>query len=206
MKLTGRQSSVILRAMNRTHSRHLCLIAAASCSWPAVAFLNQSPASAQVPPGRGYQITTLGLTGSGYEYVDSGGTRRNSFLVSMNEHGRAIGASNPYSVAGVDLGQDAWLFNGSSTQKIGLMGSGYEYAASGGSYRNASAELLNDLDQVIGRTERYGPTGVRLGSDAWRFDGTDTHLIGLTGSGYEFTAHGGIHVSSSPISSMKQDR
>ena len=142
----------------------------------------------------------MGLTGSGYDAVHSVGVERYAYPGQFNEAGQATGYNLRLAVSGGEyLGYDAWFFNGTSTQLIGLTGSGYEYAASGGIFRQMSGEghNFNEAGHVSGPSYRYSAQGDDLGLDAWFFNGTSTQLIGLTGSGYEYAASGGIARTSS---------
>src|SRR2546423_477119 len=134
---------------NRT-SRFALLVSAATAAALPIS------ASAQTPPVGGYNIKTLGLTGPGYEYTDGTGLHRNfAGLVStdgqiVSANGRAAGNSGALTSAGTLLGQDAWFFNGTSTQFIGLTGGAYEHVDFQGVWRYAFAWSMNASNWVAG--------------------------------------------------------
>ena len=194
-------------------------------------------------------------TGGEYEYSTAGGTYRSSQPRYFNAAGDVTGVCFRFSSAGDDLGQDAWLYNSSTTQRINPIGGQYEFTsgavgqarnaealsldsaggvtgsstlyianntASSGSdvwhfngsttqvisptsapyqyttpslelYRSASLDATNAAGQSLGDSQRYSSTGAMLGSDAWRFNGTTTTVIGLTGGTYEYTDVDGLH-------------
>jgi hypothetical protein len=141
----------------------------------------------------------IGLTGANYSYAytgTGGGTAQSSRPSSLtNKSGQVIGESDRLNANGFALGNDAWLFDGTTTVPIGLTGPAYGYtisAASGGIYQSNYANGINDSGQAIGRSERYGPPGFDIGTDAWIFDGTSTHFIGLTGGIYSHTSANGF--------------
>jgi hypothetical protein len=125
----------------------------------------------------GISTIQLGFTGAGYEASNGG---RYSTVQFLNEQGQVAGHSGRFSGSG-DLGQDAWLYNGSSTIQLGLTGAGYER---NDGYRLSSVALLNERGQVTGHSTRYTGSS-RLGYDAWLFNGSSTIQLGLTGVGYE---------------------
>jgi hypothetical protein len=139
----------------------------------------------------------VGLTGSGYEYVtDAGGLYRGGYTVSLNDAGHVIGGAARYNASGGYLGEDPWIFDGSTTHRIGLSGDEYEYDSTvtgGGKHRLGHAKLINDAGQVIGFARRFGASAAYLGQDNWLYDGTTTQLVGLTGSGYQYATPAGTY-------------
>jgi hypothetical protein len=153
----------------------------------------------------GTNTSTIGLTGSGYEYTTAAGTFRFGRVPQVsppNAAGNVLGIAQRYDAAGTNVGQDAWLFDGTSTRLAGLTGPGYEYASAGGTYRFGDPISLTSAGRAIGITKRYTTTGAVLGQDAWLFDGAATKQIGLTGVGYEYTKNGGTMRSSSPMAAI----
>jgi hypothetical protein len=118
----------------------------------------------------------------------------------MNDAGQMLGATNRFNSSGGNLGQDAWIWSGSSTQQIGLTGAAYEYpytGAGGGTYRyssacnpNPSGWGLNADGQTAGYSQRYNSAGRLMGYDTWVWTGSSTQQTGLTGTGYEYTYTG----------------
>jgi hypothetical protein len=130
----------------------------------------------------GSSTREIGLTGNGYEYNFTNGVPyRYNAALRLTQSGRVLGYTKRRDQNGNDRGQDAWLFDGSSTQLVGLTGSGYQ----AGAYRFSEATQVNESGMVAGISHRRGPTGYALGQDAWLFDGHDTHVIGLVGPGYD---------------------
>jgi hypothetical protein len=144
----------------------------------------------------GGSTRAIGLTGSGYEYADPSGAgqMRMGSARELNGAGQVIGATKRVSSSGTALGYDAWLANASgSSRMLNLTGAGYEYAASGGTFRSGSAQILNEAGQVLGQSLRYSPTGEWTGSDVWFNSGTGaSQRIGLAGSGYEYVQNGAV--------------
>lgn len=71
---------------------------------------------------------------------------------------------------------------------LGLTGQWYERESGTGTYYRASvARYINEADQVLGYTKRYGTNGSDLGHDAWIYDGTDYKQVGLVGEDHSYT-------------------
>jgi hypothetical protein len=155
----------------------------------------------------GTTSTAIGLTGGVYEYNytgSGGGLVQTSYAGVINDAGEAIGTSSRFSSTGANLGEDAWFFNGSTTQAIGLTGANYSYAIAGsGNFEEIVVGLLSANGDVAGVSMRYNSTGTaNLGQDAWIFNGTTTQQVGLTGSQYHYTvttSGGGIYESSGVV-------
>ncbi|MDP9175105.1 MAG: DUF3466 family protein [Planctomycetota bacterium] len=186
----------------------------------------------------GSSTKQIGLTGGDYGYAAVGGTQESSRSLGLNSIGEAIGVSNRYNSLGNSLGQDSWIFNGATSQQIGLIGGVYgstvrnntplqindvgdvtgyslfsvssssqdswlfdgtttrQIGLTGGIYavfgeQYSIAQQLNNSGQVIGYSKRYnGQNGVLLGQDPWRYDGTSTQQMGLTGGVYSYSFFG----------------
>lgn len=141
----------------------------------------------------GSTTARIGLFGG--RYTDSAGTH-SSTPTWISDSGLAFGSSKRYMPNGKDQGQDVWVYNGSTTVRIGLIGPDY---ISQQGYRSNGFSKLNALDQVAGTTALYKHNGVavgQVGQAAWFYDGTQTIRLGLTGS--EFVRSDGFqrtHVS-----------
>jgi hypothetical protein len=146
----------------------------------------------------GTSIQQIGLTGSGYTYTNGSGVNEASNLVQLNNTGQAIGYSSRYSSSGTNLGRDTWFFNGTSTQQIGLTGSGYNYTNGSGVFEQGFLLGMNNAGQAAGYSDRFSSSASSLGEDSWFFNGTTTQQIGLTGSGYNFTLSSGVFEGSQP--------
>jgi len=147
----------------------------------------------------GASTVQIGLTVGSYSYATTGGTYQLSAVDQLNNAGQALGTSNRYDSNGNNLGEDTWLFSGSSTQQIGLIGSGYGYSTAGGTYQSSQPIAINAAGQVLGISQRYQSGGIGLGQDSWLYDGTSTQQIGLIGSGYSYTTATGTYQSSYPV-------
>jgi hypothetical protein len=133
----------------------------------------------------GTRTLQLGFTGPGYERYD--GVRMSDSDASLNEAGQVLGYSFRYD-GGEHEGVDAWLYDGTSTLRLGLSGPAYERADG---CRTSYAKDLNEAGQVVGTSKRYKRRATTecndadVGQDVWRFDGTNTVRLGFTGAGYE---------------------
>ncbi|MGH7133485.1 MAG: hypothetical protein ACREJO_16260, partial [Phycisphaerales bacterium] len=126
----------------------------------------------------GVTIAQVGLTGA--DYTGSAGYRA-SELWSQNETGQVVGYSYRFTGVETGNGQDAWVWNGSGTTRIGLIG-----AANTGSagYRFSLPQYQHAGGVVTGTSNRYVGENTFNGQDAWAFNGTTTVQIGLTGAGH----------------------
>jgi hypothetical protein len=121
--------------------------------------------------------TTLKLGFTDSEHTNPDGWR-NSVAQELNNAGHVRGYSQRYSSAS-NLGQTAWLYDGTSTIKLGFTDS--EHTRESDGYRNSSTLFLNESGLVAGRSSRYtGSSGVGTPLTAWLYDGTSTSNIGLT--------------------------
>lgn len=100
---------------------------------------------------------------------------RNSYVSQMNSAGQVIGRSLQSSGSA----QSAWLYNGSTTVRVGLIDA--EHTADDGDQNN-EARFLTESGKVAGMAKRYNGTANFLGTSAWLYDGTNTVQIGLTGA------------------------
>jgi hypothetical protein len=127
----------------------------------------------------GTQTTQIGLTGTGY-------TQTSGYQLSesqaLNEAGQVTGSSTRYSGT-TNLGNSAWLYDGSQTKQIGLTGTGYTQTSG---YQFSESQALNESGQVTGYSTRYSGT-TELGQSTWLYDNGQTNQIGLTGTGYTRT-------------------
>src|SRR4051812_29071575 len=63
-----------------------------------------------------YAITQVGLTGGAYTFVSGTGVRTQYTQgIRLVDTGFAVGHSNRYDFGSSASGQDAWIFNGTST-------------------------------------------------------------------------------------------
>jgi len=144
--------------------------------------------------------TRLGLSGASYQTTIGSNTYQYSFAGLLNDAGMAAGYSARVdSSGGTSLGEDSWLYNGSSTIQIGLTGANYQVAASGGTFQYSSPSQLNSAGQVTGTSLRYSSSGGSLGQDSWLYNGSATVQVGLTSSAYQYASSGGTFQSSTPV-------
>jgi phage protein U len=130
----------------------------------------------------GATTTQIGLTGG--VYTTTAGYQV-SGPVLQNAAGRIAGFSYRFNGVGTRNGEDAWVWDGATTTRIGLTGA--LYTGSGG-YRSSETKFLNAAGQVAGRSLRIIGTSTANGRDAWVWNGTTTTQIGLTGGVYTGTA------------------
>jgi hypothetical protein len=128
----------------------------------------------------------IGLTDS--EHTHSSG-RKSSSAYQLNEAGQVIGTSGRSDGGSASLGQSAWLYNGTTTIKIGL--SDAEHTRDD-DHKISFPIQLNQAGQVIGSSYRYYGVG-EWGESAWLYDGKTTLNIGLTGAMH--TRNNGIKYS-----------
>lgn len=137
----------------------------------------------------------LGFVGSVYSIPfsgSSGGTFEDSSVSGINNSGQVVGTTDRWSSAGADLGQDAWIFNGSATEQIGFTGGVYSYTGQGTdgeAFQYSTVNGINQAGQAFGTSEPIVNTLNGFGRDAWYFDGTSTQQIGLVGTNYSYTAN-----------------
>lgn len=142
--------------------------------------------------------TTFDIGLIGAEHTRNDGYKSSSISVpfftdALNEAGQVLGYSTRYQ-GNFDLGQSAWLYNGTTTVDIGLTDS--EHTRGGGN-RFALGQQLNEAGQVRGYSERYEPGSIFTdsGRSAWLYNGSTTINIGLTGP--EYTGYEGDKYSTS---------
>ncbi len=150
------------------------------------------------------------MTGSAYTYAYSGGgtfeySVANTGIQGPDDAGYMWGFSRRYNTAGTQVGQDAWLFNGSTTQQIGFTGTNYSYNfSSGGVYQSSSVSGMNYItSEVYGTSNRYSSTGASLGQDAWVVNNGVLQQVGFTGTGYQYKNGAGVFESST-VSGINQ--
>lgn len=115
----------------------------------------------------------IGLTGT--RHTNSSTASHYNRVIALNDAGQVIGDAVQYDGA-VSSGRSAWIYNGSSTQEIGLT----DVFHSQSGFQNNYASVLNADGQVAGVAERYlSPTGPVSGTSAWIYDGASTQEIGL---------------------------
>jgi len=140
---------------------------------------------AQTPPPLGYSIQEIGLGGAGD-------------IKGINSSGQATGTSGRRASNGTSLGADAFQFDGAVSHNISLGGAGYEYATPDGNFRIGDLIGIDNSGNVVGYAVRFGSSGGDLGSDAWRYNGNSTQVVGFTGPGYEYTIAAGTYRGGTP--------
>ncbi len=125
----------------------------------------------------GTTTTEVGL--DDYEHTASNGYRY-SMAEELTETGLVIGYSKRYNHGAAAIGQSAWLYDGTSTVRLGFTGSGYTRLDG---YGYSKATDVTESGFVIGYSARYrSHTYTCLGQTAWLYNGTATRRIGLIDS------------------------
>jgi len=122
----------------------------------------------------GEPIINVGLTG--IEYTRNDGYKLNR-INRFNNAGQLLGIAARF-IGGSPRGQHTWLYDGTTTVVVGLMGAEHTdiYGA-----QQVRAFELNQAGQVAGTSSRYSPV---LGQSAWLYDGATTLELGLNGPEY----------------------
>lgn len=116
----------------------------------------------------GLGISNTGSADSYYSYTttlnNTSYVGRTSTGVAINSNGWAIGHSTRYAsaISSSTRGQDAWVYNGSQTYQVGIVGSYIPnspatpatYTKSDGT-RSTSVVAINSKNQIAGRTTQY---------------------------------------------------
>jgi hypothetical protein len=156
----------------------------------------------------GTTTQALGLTGPGYQYTytgPGGGTITQSYAMALNNAGDVMGTSDRFDSTGSNLGTDSWVFNGSTTQQIGLSGGSYQYTnVAGEAVENSTPVSMNNSGQVIGYSKVYNSSGQQMGQDVWLFNGSTNLKLGLSGPQYVNDLSGGITNNASLLNNAGQ--
>jgi hypothetical protein len=116
----------------------------------------------------------IGLTG--IANTGSAGFQTSTPLF-QNAAGMVVGSSTRYASVQQNIGNDAWVWNGTTTIQIGFTGGVY----SGSQGRQLSGAVAqNASGQVTGASNTYSGFIV-TGRDSWVWNGTATVQIGLVG-------------------------
>jgi len=119
--------------------------------------------------------TTLNIGLTDPEHTRNDGFRV-SFPDQLTESGLVIGYSGRYNGGATPLGRTAWLYNGTTTLKIGLTDP--EHTRNDG-VRCSSPHQLTESGLVCGYSWRYNGM-THIGQTAWLYNGTTALKIGLT--------------------------
>jgi hypothetical protein len=106
----------------------------------------------------------------------------------LNSGGQVAGRSQ---INGYYGGYRTWLYNGSTTQQIGLTGAGYTNSSTG--YQLNEVAFLNESGYAAGRASRFDGSQPK-GTSTWIYNGVTTVEIGLTdaahtGSGLAYSGY-----------------
>jgi len=144
----------------------------------------------------GTGTVNIGLTDAQHTRDDG---YRSSGTVFLNEAGQVAGVAGyydyDYAYPPPDYeeypGLSAWLYNGTSTLRIGLTDA--EHTRNDG-YQRSELAGFNEAGQVAGSSFRFDTTtGADLGNSVWIYNGSTTVNIGLTDAehtrtdGYRFS-------------------
>jgi len=161
-----------------------------------VAMAGLTPAVlAQAPK---YEVVTVSPTDPVYV---RNGTSSSSLIHAVGTEG-ILGRASRFSPNGTTVGLDPWFFDGTTTHILGLSGSGYEVASSGGVFR--TSDVANSVvgGVIAGTTQRFAPTGGSLGNDAWVFrNGVTQALPGRDGP-YSYLSGGFARRQSSSVAPL----
>lgn len=122
--------------------------------------------------------STMNIGLSDAEFTRNDGFK-SSAVHSMNEAGQVAGISIRFEGSSQTRGQVAWLYDGSSSVRVGLQDS--DHILNG--YEFSEVVALNENGRAIGTSTRL-EIGQDLGESAWYFDGTSSVEIGLVGGVY----------------------
>jgi hypothetical protein len=117
---------------------------------------------------------------------DSEFTRNDGYKYSapsydgINEAGQVVGSSTRYN-GSTSFGSAAWIYNGSATIQLGLIGP--EHTRNDG-YRSSGASALDEAGHVYGTSQRFNGGSTSLGQSVWFYNGATSTDIGLTSSEY----------------------
>jgi hypothetical protein len=126
-----------------------------------------------------YAIQRLGLFGP--DQTGSNGVQTSYFSI-WDIPNVVAGTSTRYSTAGLVNGEDAWVWDGVATHRVGLIGGAY----TGSDGLQYSMPLyLNRVGLAAGYSDRE----VGEGEDSWVWDGAQTRQVGLTGGPYYSSGH-----------------
>jgi len=135
----------------------------------------------------GATTVNIGLTDAGHTNSNTGYQRNNAYF--LNEAGQVVGIAERYN-GSTSTGLSAWLYNGTTTQEIGLMDAGHTNSSTG--YQHNYANRLNEAGQALGFAERFNGT-TSVGQSAWLYNGTTTQEIGLKDAGHTNSSTGYQH-------------
>ena len=126
----------------------------------------------------GSSSVPIGLTTSAH--VIGGGYRYN-LPTFQNDSGQVAGYSRRYLAGGADNGRDAWVWDGTSTTQVGLVGGAY--TGSGG-LQYSEVQFQNSSGRLAGYSARYSGVSTDKGRDVWAWNGSSTVPLGFMGGVY----------------------
>ncbi len=135
----------------------------------------------------GTTTTRIGLYGAGNIGTEG---LRGSEPQMQNAAGLVAGYSYRFLGVSTNNGRDAWVWDGTTTRQIGLIGTGYTGSAG---LRSSTLSLINAGGLIAGSSQRINGVDVVNGLNAWAWNGTTTTKIGLTGGVY--TGSSGLEYS-----------
>lgn len=137
----------------------------------------------------GSTTENIGLTDAEHTR-DTDGYRWSSIETNQSIGGQIVGSrsvygsgympgfSYRYGVGGTDLGQTAWIHDGTNTNNVGLTDA--EHTRDTDGYRHSKIGQMNHSGQAAGTAQRFGAGGADQGISMWIHDGTGTTVVGLT--------------------------
>lgn len=109
------------------------------------------------------------------EHMSNAGFRRSEALF-INPSGQVVGHSYRFTEDGNSHGEDAWVWDGSTTLQIGFTGPDYTDTQG---YQESYIAFQNDAGLVAGYSARVVDTAHVVGVDAWVWNHAQPQQIGL---------------------------
>jgi hypothetical protein len=134
----------------------------------------------------GSMTTRVGLTDAAHtgDGTNSLLGYQRSDVTGLSDTGQAIGNSRRFytNPQPGQESQSAWLYDGNSTQRIGLTDA--QHTRSADEYQKNKALRINNVGQAAGKAERFDANGNLEGESAWFFDGNTSIRVGIDGAAY----------------------
>lgn len=141
-------------------------------------FITSSPAfSRDSWVWNGVSTVPIGLLDA--PHIGSTGHRYSTSTTSNGHY--VAGSSARFTGVNTSNGEDAWVWNRTSTVQVGLTGN--EYTGSGG-FAFSAVTILSESGGAYGTSRRITGTDTNNGADAWYWNGHETMFLGLTGDDY----------------------
>ena len=132
------------------------------------------------------------------EHTSSTGYIQN-YVEGILNNGFVVGSAQQYRGGNDarDAGRTSWVYNGSTTYKIGLIGS--EYTGASG-LQKSYIDDVSSAGYISGNSDRYNNENRYINAHAWVSDGITTTRIGLNDAVHNRTTSGGNYHYSNALS------